>query len=277
MAHGLIKLIVNGGDAMKNTLKEKVRSVEITIGTIVSLGHPDVTEWLSRIGYDWLFLDAEHGAMGLETLQRMMQSMAGTSCTPVVRPQWNDMALIKRILDIGAHGIIIPMVSTREEAENAVRAGKYPPAGIRGFGPRRAAMFDPDYYQTANDEIMTIVLIETADAIKNIDEILAIDGVDVAYMGYDDLSLSMGLGQPPKWDDPRYVEAFDRVVKAANNAGKVAGLHTSPGDGAGSVHWALARGFRMVTVSDADTFIIQGAQATLAGARQEAGRLKSSR
>ncbi len=255
---------------MKNLLKEKVKKGEITIGTIVSLGHPDVTEWLSQIGYDWLFLDAEHGPMGLETLQQMMQSMNGSCCTPIVRPQWNDPVVIKRILDIGAHGIIVPMVSLREEAENAVKACKYPPAGIRGFGPRRAGMFDLNYYETASAEILTIVLIETDAAIKNIDEILSVEGVDVGFLGYDDLSLSMGLGQPPKWDEPRYLEAFDKVIKAANKLGKVAGLHTNLSDNPGSVYWALDRGFRMVTVGDADTFIIQGAQVTLERARDAA-------
>ncbi|MDP6043113.1 MAG: aldolase/citrate lyase family protein [Dehalococcoidales bacterium] len=259
---------------MKNLLKEKVKKGEITIGTIVSLGHPDVTEWLSQVGYDWLFLDAEHGAMGLETLQQMMQSMKGANCTPVVRPQWNDHALIKRILDIGAHGIIVPMVSSKEEAKNAVRACKYPPAGIRGFGPRRAAMFDPDYLETANDETLTIVLIETEAAIRNIDEILSVEGIDVGFMGYDDLSLSMGFGQPPKWHEPRYLEAFDKVIKAANKRGKVAGLHTNLSNSPGNVYWALDRGFRMVTVSDADTFIIQGAQTTLEKAREAAAKVK---
>lgn len=120
-----------------------------------------------------------------------------------------------------------------------------------------------------DDEILTIVLIETDAAIKNIDEILSVEGVDVGFLGYDDLSLSMGLGQPPKWDEPRYLEAFDKVIKAANKLGKVAG-HTNLSDNPGSVYWALDQGFRMVTVSDVDTFIIQGAQATLEKARDAA-------
>jgi len=259
---------------MKNLLKEKIKNGEITIGTIVSLGHPDVTEWLSQVGYDWLFLDAEHGAMGLETLQNMMQSMDTARCTPIIRPQWNEPALIKRILDIGAHGIIVPMVSSKEEAECAVRACKYPPVGIRGFGPRRAAMFDPDYFDTANEETLTMVLIETDAAIKNIDDILSVDGVDVGFMGFDDLSLSMGFGEPPKWDEPRYLEAFDRVVKAAKNHGKVAGLHTNLSDRPGNVYWALDRGFRVITVSDVDTFIIQGAREIIGKAREATGRVK---
>ncbi len=131
-------------------------------------------------------------------------------------------------------------------------------------------MFDLNYYETASDEILTIVLIETDAAIKNIDEILSVEGVDVGFLGYDDLSLSMGLGQPPKWDEPRYLEAFDKVIKAANKLGKVAGLHTNLSDNPGSVYWALDRGFRMVTVGDADTFIIQGAQVTLEKARDAA-------
>jgi 2-keto-3-deoxy-L-rhamnonate aldolase RhmA len=258
---------------MKNLLKEKVKKGEITIGTIVSLGHPDVTEWLSQIGYDWLFLDAEHGPMGLETLQQMMQSMNGSNCTPIVRPQWNDPVLIKRILDIGAHGIIVPMVSSREEAEKAVKACKYPPAGIRGFGPRRAAMFDPNYYETANDEILVIVLIETDAAIKNIDDILAVEGIDVGFIGYADLSLRMGLGLPPKWSEPLYLDAFDKVVNAASKYGKVAGLHTDLRNGPRSVEWALERGFRMVTVCDVDDYIINGARLALEKARKAAGKI----
>lgn len=259
---------------MKNLLKEKLKKGEITIGTVVMLGHPDVTEWLAKIGYDWLFLDAEHGPMGFETLQRMMQSMNGTNCTPIVRPQWNDAVIIKRILDIGAHGIIVPMVSSKEEAENAVKACKYPPAGIRGFGPRRAAMFDPSYCETANDEILTIAMIETDAAIKNIDEILSVDGIDVGFIGFADLSLSMGFGLPLKWDEPRYLEAYDKVLKAANKWGKVAGLPTNTSNNLGNIDWAIEQGFKMVTVGDADTFMIEGARAALDKAREAASKAK---
>ena len=124
---------------MKNLLKEKLKNNQPVIGTFVALGHPDVTEMMAGLGFDWLLLDAEHGPLGYETLQRLMQAMNGSGCTPIVRPQWNDMVTIKRVLDIGAHGILVPMVNTREEAEYAVRACRYPPRGERGAGPRRAA------------------------------------------------------------------------------------------------------------------------------------------
>ena len=181
---------------MKNLLKEKLKTNQAVIGTFVALGHPDVTEMLAGLGFDWLVLDAEHGPLGYETLQRLMQAMNGSGCTPIVRPQWNDMVTIKRVLDIGAHGILVPMVNTREEAEYAVRACRYPPRGERGAGPRRAAWADKDYLGTADDEIMVIAQIETPQAVQNLDEILQVDGIDACYVGPFDMARNMGMNFP---------------------------------------------------------------------------------
>ena len=133
-------------------------------------------------------------------------------------------------------------------------------------------MFDPSYLETANDEILVIAMIETDAAIKNVDEILSVDGIDVGFMGFADLSLSMGFGLPPKWDEPRYLEAYDKVIKAANRWGKVAGLPTNTSNNPGNVNWAIERGFRMVTVGDADTFMIEGARAALNRAHKAASK-----
>lgn len=247
---------------MKNTLKEKVKKGEVVIGTFVGLGHPDVTEMLSRLGFDWLLLDAEHSPLSLETMQQMMQSMNGTDCTPIVRPQWNDPVQIKRILDIGAYGVLIPWVNSKEEAENAVKACKYPPEGIRGFGPRRAGMFDPEYFETANEEILIAVQIETETALRNLDEILSVPGIDACYIGPYDLSCSLGFGVPPKWDNPQYLAAFDRTLEAAEKHGKPAGMFAT----LDTIEWALNKGFRFNTVGDADTFLRQGAKMALAKA-----------
>ena len=255
---------------MKNLLKAKLRQGEVAVGTIVTLGHPDIAEILSQVGFDWLFLDTEHVSTTLETLQQMMQSMNEKICTPVVRPQSNDPVYIKRILDIGAHGIIAPMINSKEEAERLVMACRYPPKGIRGFGPRRAGMFDPCYYETANDEILIVALIETEKAIAHIDDILSVDGIDVGFIGYADLSLSMGLGFPPKWSESIYLDAFDKVLNATSRHGKVAGLHTNLGKGARSVEWAIERGFKMVTVCNVDDYIINRAQLALKRARKAA-------
>jgi len=199
----------------------------------------------------------------LETLQRMMQAMNGTNCIPIVRPQWNDPVVIKRILDIGAFGVLIPWVNSKQEAENAVRACKYPPEGIRGYGPRRASFSDPTYYRTANDEILIAIQIETQLALDNLDGILSVPGIDACYIGSYDLSCSLGFGIPPKWNEPRYLAAFDQVVEAAKRHGKAAGLYA----GSDNIRWALEKGFTFNTVDSADTFLIQGAQMALTKAR----------
>jgi len=243
---------------LKNLLKEKLQKKEAVIGTFISLGHPDVTEVLSGMGFDWLLIDGEHSVISLETMTLMMQAMNGSNCTPIVRPQWNDMVIIKRILDIGAHGVLIPWVNTREQAEYAVRACRYPPVGLRGYGPRRAALNDPNYLRTANDEILVIVQIETREAVDNVDEILVVDGIDACYIGPFDLAMSYGLGLP-KWDDPEYLAAFDRVLEAADKAGKPAGIFAT----SANIQWAMEKGFVLNTVDDADAFLRRGASLAL--------------
>lgn len=248
---------------MKNLLKEKLQQGKTVIGTFVGLGHPDVTERLSRVGFDWLLLDSEHGPLSLETMQMMMQSMNGTDCVPIVRPQWNDPVVIKRILDIGAYGVLLPWINSKEEAENAVKACRYPPEGIRSWYPRRAAMFDPDYFKTANNEILVAVQIETAKALKNLDEILSVPGIDACYIGPYDLSCSLGFGVPPKWDEPEYLAAFDQVLKASKRYGKPAGMFAT----SSTIEWALEKGFKFNTVDDSDIFLMTAARAVLAKAR----------
>jgi len=248
---------------LRNPLKAKLRRGEAVIGTFVGLGHSDVTEWLSRLGFDWLLLDGEHGPLGLETLQLMMQAMNGADCVPLVRPQWNDPVIIKRVLDIGAYGVLVPWVNSKKEAEDAVRACRYPPKGIRGWGPRRASMFDDEYFKTANDEILVAVQVETQASLNNIDDILSVEGVDACYIGPWDLSNNLGFGVPPKWDNPRYLAAFDRVLEAAKNHGKPAGMFAS----SENIQWALEKGFTFNTVDDADTFLMTGARTALQRAR----------
>lgn len=250
---------------MKNPLKEKLNRGEAVIGTFVSIGHPDVAEWLSRLGFDWLLLDNEHSPTGFETLQVMMQGMNGSNCVPLVRPQWNDAVIIKRVLDIGAYGVLIPWVNTKEQAEKAVSACKYPPQGLRGFGPRRAGMFDPDYFTTANDEILVTVQIETEEALKNLDDIMAVPGIDACYIGPWDLSVSLGFGVPPKWDEPRYVAAFDRVLEVAARHGKPAGMFANMEN----IEWALEKGFKFNTVDNDDVFLLRGARMALEKANRK--------
>lgn len=255
---------------MKNILKEKLQRGETVVGILTGLGHADVTEQLSRIGFDFIYLDDEHGPMGYETLLRMMQSMNGTDCTPIVRVEWNDATVIKRVLDIGAHGIVIPMVSSREDAEKAVAACKYPPQGIRGYGPRRYALTDPDYLKTANDAILVTAIIETGRAVENIEEILSVDGLDACLVGHFDLSFDTGMPippvMPPGKDNPRLAEALDKVIQAAKKAGKPAGLAV---DGS-NIGWAIEKGFRFNLVGSVDKLLFDAARGALEIARKEA-------
>jgi len=250
---------------LKNPLKEKLNRGEAVIGTFISIGHPDVAEWLSRLGFDWLLLDNEHSPTGLETLQTMMQGMNGSPCVPLVRPQWNDPVIIKRVLDAGAYGVLIPWVNSKEQAEQAVSACKYPPQGLRGFGPRRAGMFDPDYFTTANDEILVTVQIETGEALKNLDDIMAVPGIDACYIGPYDLSVSLGFGVPPKWDEPRYMAAIDRVLEVAARHGKPAGMFANMEN----IEWALEKGFRFNSVDNDDIFLLRGARMALEKANRK--------
>ena len=247
---------------MKNTLKEKLEKGQPVIGAFTALKDPYATELLSRLGFDWLVLDGEHSPISLDTMQSMMQSMNGSGCTPIVRPQWNDMVIIKRALDIGAHGILVPWVNNREEAEYAVKACKYPPWGLRGFGPRRAALFDSQYLQTANAEVMVIPQIETREALDNLDDILSVDGIDSCYVGPADLSISLGFGLP-NFENADYVAAMDQILAAAKKHNKPAGIFAYYEN----IDWAIEKGFTLLTVGTADRFLLHGAKMAFEKAR----------
>jgi 2-dehydro-3-deoxyglucarate aldolase len=206
---------------LKNSLKAKMKRGEVTIGTTVSIGHPDVAETLGRTGYDWILIDTEHSPLEVGTVQNLLQAMSGSTSVPIVRVPWNDMVMVKRALDIGAYGIIVPWVNTREEAERAVQAVRYPPRGLRGFGPRRASLFDPEYVSTAEDELVLGVQVETRKAIENLDEILSVDGIDAAVIGPADLSMSLGILM--QFDNPMFNDALDKVVAAAHRHNVAAG------------------------------------------------------
>jgi len=253
-------------DKMKNLLKEKLREGKAVIGTFVMLGHPDVTEMLSRLGFDWLVLDAEHSPMSYETVQLLQQGMNGTDCVPIVRPPWNDMVAIKRILDTGAHGVLVPWVNSKQDAEYAVQACKYPPEGLRGFGPRRAALIDREYPGTANEELLIAAQIETREAVDNVDDILSVDGIDAVYIGPMDLSKNYGLDFPDM-KDPDFSAAFDKVLAACEKRGKPAGLYAF----SNNIEWAIEKGFKLITIDSADTFLMRGAITALRKAREAMG------
>lgn len=197
-------------------LKRRLRAGETTYGAFLSFQDPGSAEIMAGIGYDWVFIDSEHSPFDLKSLQHVLMAFSGRPTVPIVRVPWNDRIRIKQVLDLGAEGILIPMVSSPAEARAAVAACKYPPTGIRGFGPWRASDYyrnTETYIQRANDGIIIVIQIEHEDGVRRIDEMLDIPGIDAVCLGPMDLSGSMGiLGQ---LEHPRVVEAIDRVLAAA--------------------------------------------------------------
>ncbi|MGB1238348.1 MAG: 4-hydroxy-2-oxoheptanedioate aldolase [Pseudomonadales bacterium] len=192
------------------------------------MGLPDAScaEILAGAGFDWLLIDGEHAPFELDSTMRHLQAMAPYPVSPIVRPEEGRTALLKRLLDIGAQTLLVPMCDSAEQARELVRAVKYPPQGIRGLGSSlaRAAKWNavPNYLHRANEEVCLIVQAETATAMENLAEIAAVDGVDAVFIGPSDLSASMGhVGNP---DHPEVVEAIERGIATINAAGKAAGL-----------------------------------------------------
>jgi len=244
---------------MRNELKRRLKSGEQTFGSWITIESPLCTELMSSLGYDWFVFDTEHSPLDIYQTQTLMQAMRGDSkTTPIVRVWWNDLVAIKRALDIGAYGILVPWVNTKQEAELAVKATRYAPYGLRGCGPRRAAMFDPDYLKTADEEIIVICQIETKTAVENIEEIASVEGVDVTYIGPADLSASYGhLGN---MSHPEVQEAIDMVYDATLAAGKATGVHMGSGK---PLKERFEKGYNFITISNDISLLRKGANDTL--------------
>ena len=195
-------------------------------GTFINLGSPVTTEIAGNAGYDWLLIDHEHGPGGEETLLHQLQAAAATPAAPIVRIAANEPARFKRVLDAGAHGVMVPYVNNEAEAKAAVLALRYPPRGIRGVAKfHRAAGFGQDfeeYYLHAHEWLLLVAQVETAEAVASADSVAAIDGIDVLFVGPTDLSYNMGIRD--QFDHPRFVEALQCVVAAARHSGKAAGI-----------------------------------------------------
>ncbi|MBI2824786.1 MAG: 4-hydroxy-3-methylbut-2-en-1-yl diphosphate synthase [Planctomycetia bacterium] len=242
--------------------RRKLRTPEPCLGTCVTFSDPTVTEALATV-LDFVWIDAEHNPMSLETIQAHVMATRGTRTTPLVRVAWNDPVLIKPVLDIGAAGIIVPLIRTADDARRAVAACKYPPEGIRGFGPRRPAGYGtfggPEYCRAANAAIITIVQIEHADAVKNLEEIIGVAGLTSIVIGAQDLAGSMGhMGQP---EHPEVQGAIDSVIERARRAGMPVGM--ALGDRAEAFRPWRAKGVQWFSVA-ADFLLLQRAAADAA-------------
>ncbi|CAN5545510.1 aldolase/citrate lyase family protein [soil metagenome] len=221
-----------------------------------------VAETLGSAGYDFVIVDLQHGENNLDNAQHMFQALGNTAAMPFVRVAAGVPMYIQRALDLGAYGVIVPSVNNEEEAAQIVSSVRYAPAGTRSWGPVRGLLYGgTDYFSKSSAELLTLVMIESAEGLKNVDEIMNVDGVDGCFVGPMDLGISLGhspdLPKLPEQVD----EAIAKILAATRAAGKFAGIHTTSVDDAKR---RIEQGFRLVSVM-ADTRMMKvGAMQTLA-------------
>jgi len=252
-------------------LKTRMRAGRIVIGCWLTLPDLSVAEILAGAGFDFLMIDGELGAFDLGSLQTAFAACRGTASVPIVRVPWNDAVRIKQVLDIGAEGIMLPQIGTPEEARQAVAACKYPPQGVRGFGPRRASDWGRNtdgYVASANDDILVIPQIESVTAARGIDAILDVAGIDAICLGPNDLSGSVGLLR--QLAHPTVAGAIDHVLARCKARGMPActGV-TLPADQALAM---TERGATFILAADDAGLLANGAADALAKLRPGSGK-----
>jgi 4-hydroxy-2-oxoheptanedioate aldolase len=231
----------------ENKLKSIWARGEAVVNGWLSIPSSFSAEVMANQGFDSLTVDMQHGVIDYQVAVTMLQGISTTGAMPMARVPWNDPARLMKILDAGAYGVICPMVNTRAEAEALVRACKYPPRGYRSWGPVRASIYaGADYGDHANEDIVVMPMIETAEAMKNLDDILSVPGVDGVYVGPSDLSLALGLKPRLDQTDAPVVEAQQKIAEACKRHGVVAGIHNST---AAYALKMIAQGYQFVTLA----------------------------
>ena len=223
------------------------------------------TEVMAHQGWDTLTIDLQHGVIDYPAMVTMLQAISTTPTVPVVRVPWLEPGIIMKSLDAGAYALICPMINTREEAQKLVAYTHYAPRGTRSFGPVRALYYGgADYPEKANDTIVRFAMIETAQALDNLDSILSVEGLDAIYIGPSDLSLALGC--KPAFDDiePPVAQAIEHILARAQAHGVHAGIHNGRTDVALA---RIAKGFNFVTVASDARLLAAGSQQILSAMR----------
>lgn len=208
------------------SLKQKLAENQVTIGSWITLAHPGIAEIMARAGFDWLTVDLEHSVITIREAEELIRVIALCATAPLVRLTSNDPDQIKRVMDAGAHGVIVPMVNSRADAERAVAAVYYPPRGTRGTGLARAQGYGaafPAYRAWLERNAVVIVMIEHVNAVDNLEQILGTDGVDGFIVGPYDLSAS--LGRPGDFENPAMTRAIERIRNVSRALKKPGGMH----------------------------------------------------
>lgn len=247
-------------------LKRRLGAGEVTFGAWLTVASGPVAEIMAWAGFDWVLIDMEHGPFSLEGLQSALIAFNGAPTVPIVRIPWNDPVHIKQVLDIGADGLVIPMINTVAEARAAISACKYPPEGTRGFGPRRAAAYGrltEEYVAGANAGVVVVLQVEHVDAVANLDGILSVPGIDVVCLGPADLSGSAGLLR--QFEHPSVLAAIEETI--AKCSARRIPVAMGPVYAEERMRSLVAKGVTMVITGEDSAFLRNAAGAALARGR----------
>jgi 4-hydroxy-2-oxoheptanedioate aldolase len=246
----------------ESSLRKALAEGRPVIGATVTVPNVDTALTLANAGFDFLWIEMEHGPMTLESLREILLATRGAKAVPLTRVPANEAWLAKRVLDAGSLGVVFPFTSTRELAERAVASCRYPPLGVRGFGPAlamsRYGMAGADYVKFANENVAVVVIIETKEAIENVEAIASVPGVSVLFVGVNDLSYSLGIGG--RTTDPLVEEALVKVLDAGRRHGIPVGYPTgNPAE----INKRIAQGFRFFQATNDIGFMAGGAREML--------------
>lgn len=245
--------------ALKNSVRERWNAGTPTLNGWLTLPTSLSAEFMARAGFDTVTIDMQHGAMDYRSLLEILSALTATEVTPLVRVPSADPTFITRVLDIGALGVICPMISGAEEARNFAAGARYHPAGNRSSGPLRANMvYGPEYFKRANDAVLVLGMIETPGAIAGLDEILAVETMDGIYVGPNDLGVALGMSAGMDREEPEFIRVLEDIARRANARGKIPGIHTNSSKYAAR---AIAMGFGFVTVCSDAGLVMAGAAA----------------
>ena len=251
-------------------MREKLRAGEPTIGCFLGLGSPNAAELLAHAGFDWLVIETEHNGLDSAEVEHMLMAMNGTDAIPIVRVPPASPVFIQRALDLGGLGVLAPLVKTPAEVEGIVAATRFPPEGVRSFGPLRASRYTLDYEEylaRANDNIVVSLIIETKEAVENLASIAAIPGVDVLFLGLFDLCLSIGLN-PNKLPHPEVDEIIDQALAVGREHQVAVGIGVGTPD---ELTRRLEQGFTFIVYATDYFLLLNAARAGVAAFSERGG------
>ena len=254
----------------RNKIKQLWSEGKAAVNGWLAIPNGFSAEVMAQAGWDSLTVDLQHGVQDYLSMVTCYQAIGSHPVLPMVRVPWNEPGIIGKVLDGGAYGVICPMVNTKAEAEALVSYMRYPPKGKRSNGPIRAGIYGvydaaDNYQSTANDEILCIPMIETQEAVDNLDAILDVPGIDAVYIGPSDLGFSMGLVPKLDRDEPEIVKIYEKVLAATKKRGLQAGIHTGSAEYAAK---AIGMGFRLVTLMNDSGLLLTAARAGVKTIRQ---------